>query len=327
MSTFAISIDGVIVFGCSGIEKSHIHERTLDVKQDEIIEDADMGTAAKSISLQMERGPYFVDFTADGQYMLTAGTRGEASLIEMKTSRCVANIFPNETIRAAKMCYNEQCWALAQKKYVCLYDKQGRQTQCFKSENGVYGLDYLPYHFLLTSVGESGYLRYRDLTHGEFAAVHKIKKHGITRVIRHNPYNGVVNLGHSDGTITLWTPSMNKPVVDFFGHKAGVTALTPFNTHYIASAGLDGYCRIFDLRHLGTDVTRIRLPSDGPVGLDVSPTGLLALSRGPQIHIWKDMDSIRTDPDKHFLKHTYKNGTVRSSTCNERLFAIYHLKT
>lgn len=36
-------------------------------------------------------------------------------------------------------------------------------------------LEYLPYHYLLTSMGKEGSLMYRDISTGEIVATHKTK--------------------------------------------------------------------------------------------------------------------------------------------------------
>lgn len=47
---------------------------------------------------------------------------------------------------------NEGLFAVAQKKYVHLYDGQGTEVQVLKEHVQPTHLNYLPYHFLLVSV-------------------------------------------------------------------------------------------------------------------------------------------------------------------------------
>lgn len=61
-----------------------------------------------------------------------------------------------ETVRDVVFLHNETFWAAAQKKYVYIYDKRGLEVHCLRDHGQVNCLDFLPHHFLLTSVGEHG---------------------------------------------------------------------------------------------------------------------------------------------------------------------------
>lgn len=61
-----------------------------------------------------------------------------------------------ETVRDVTFLHNETFWAAAQKKYVYVYDKRGLEVHCLRDHTDTLALDFLPHHFLLTSVGEHG---------------------------------------------------------------------------------------------------------------------------------------------------------------------------
>lgn len=63
-------------------------------------------------------------------------------------------------------------------------------------------LEFLPYHFLLVSVGNAGYLKYQDTSTGALVAEHRTKL-GACRVMRQNPWNAVVCCGHANGTTVV----------------------------------------------------------------------------------------------------------------------------
>ena len=42
---------------------------------------------------------------------------------------------------------------------------------------------------------------------------------GTCDVLRQNPWNAVVQLGHANGVVSMWTPNMSNPVVKMLCHK------------------------------------------------------------------------------------------------------------
>jgi hypothetical protein len=77
-------------------------------------------------------------------------------------------------------------------------------------------LGFLPHHFLLSSIGKYGVLRYQDTSTGAIVAQHKTKL-GRCGVMKVNPYNAAVGLGHSNGTVSK--------IKDYFLSNFGVIHL------------------------------------------------------------------------------------------------------
>lgn len=64
-----------------------------------------------------------------------------------------------------------------------------------------------------------------------------------------NPYNAIVNLGHANGTVTLWSPSMTAPLVKMLCHRGPVQSIAIDNSgKYMATSGLDGQLKLWDIR-------------------------------------------------------------------------------
>ena len=53
----------------------------------------------------------------------------------------------------------------------------------------------------------AGILRYQDTSHGAIVAQHKTRL-GPCSVMRQNPHNAVLHLGHTNGCVTMWTPNI-----------------------------------------------------------------------------------------------------------------------
>jgi U3 small nucleolar RNA-associated protein 7 len=120
--------------------------------------------------------------------------------------------------------HNELFFAVAQKKNVYIYDKSGLEIHRLKKHVDVNKLEFLPYHFLLVSVGNAGYLKYQDTSTGELVAELRTKL-GPCNCMRQNPTNAVIHLGHGNGTVSLWSPTMTTPSVKMLCHRGPVTSL------------------------------------------------------------------------------------------------------
>lgn len=110
-----------------------------------------------------------------------------------------------ETTRDIAILHNYTLYATAQKKYVYIYDKDGVELHILRNHIQPNVLDFLPYHFLLVSVGQAGYLKYQDTSTGQLVAEHRTKL-GDCRVMRQNPFNACMCLGHGNGTVQLVPP-------------------------------------------------------------------------------------------------------------------------
>lgn len=131
-------------------------ERTYKVRQDELKQDIAVDTAKNGFELRLEGlGPYVADYTRNGRSLLLAGRKGHVATMEWKGGVLGCEMQLQETVRDAKWLHNDQYFAVAQKKYVYIYDHAGVELHCLKKHIEVTGMEFLPYHFLLATIASA----------------------------------------------------------------------------------------------------------------------------------------------------------------------------
>jgi U3 small nucleolar RNA-associated protein 7 len=126
-------------------------EKTLRVSQDYLKENMPKFNSDNIFDLELNNGPYYVDFTANGSQLLLAGEKGHVSLLDWRNKDLQCEFNTNEQIRAAKFLHNETMLAVAQKKRLYIYDRQGIELHSLDYHEHPKYLEFLPYHFLLVS--------------------------------------------------------------------------------------------------------------------------------------------------------------------------------
>ena len=216
-----------------------------------------------------------------------------------------------ETVRDVCFLHTENMFAVAQKKYCYIYDSAGVELHCLRKHLEVTNMEYLPYHFLLATVGKAGYLKYQDTSTGNLICEHRTKL-GTCDTMTQNPYNAVMALGHNNGTVTMWTPNMTKPVVQMLCHRANVTSVAfDLTGNYMATAGVDCQVHIWDARKFGEKLHSYHTPGNTKpaTSLDISQNRLLAVGYGSHVQIWKD--GIATKAKKPYMQHEMKGKPVQ----------------
>lgn len=128
-------------------------EKTYKVRQADIRRDVNIETAKKGFDLKLQDlGPYVVDFTRNGRGLLLAGRKGHVATMDWRAGSLKAELQLGETVRDARWLHNDQYFAVAQKKYVYIYDHAGVELHCLKKHIEVTHMEFLPYHFLLATI-------------------------------------------------------------------------------------------------------------------------------------------------------------------------------
>lgn len=282
-------------------------ERTYNFQQADIVAQVEVGAARKAFDLSLpDLGPYRLDFTRSGRYLLMGGSKGHLALMDWCRSQIVCEIQVRETTKDVCFLHNELFFAAAQKKYAYIYDKRGIEIHCLKEHTEPNCLQFLPHHFLLASVGDAGVLRYQDTSHGAIVAQHRTKL-GPCSVMGQNPHNAVLCLGHTNGCVTMWTPNITTPVVKMLCHRGPLTALAvDLSGHHMVTAGLDNQVKVWDIRMMR--LLHAYFSHSPASSLDISQRGLLAVGYGNKAQVWRD--ALRSKQQSPYLSHRLVNGTL-----------------
>lgn len=135
------------------LEPENELERTYKVKQRDIAKEVPIETAKKGFELKLDAlGPYVCDYTRNGRDLLLAGRKGHVATMDWRDGKLGCELQLGETVRDAKWLHNNQMFAVAQKKYVYIYDQAGVELHCLKKHIEVTNMEFLPYHYLLATV-------------------------------------------------------------------------------------------------------------------------------------------------------------------------------
>lgn len=135
------------------LEPENQLERTYRVRQDEIEDDVALDTAQKKFELKLDAlGPYVCEYTRNGRELLLAGRKGHVATMDWREGKLGCELQLGETVRDARWLHNSQYFAVAQKKYVYIYDANGVELHCLTKHREVTHMEFLPYHFLLTTL-------------------------------------------------------------------------------------------------------------------------------------------------------------------------------
>lgn len=261
-------------------------EDTAKIRQADIVEAVDIASAAKHFDLNLRQfGPYRLNYSRTGRHLALGGRRGHVAALDWVTKKLTCEINVMEAVRDIRFLHSEALLAVAQHRWLHIYDNQGIELHCVRRCDRITQLEFLPFHFLLASASETGFLTYLDVSVGKIVSALNARA-GRLDVMTQNPYNAVIHLGHSNGTVSLWSPSVKEPLAKILCHRGGVRAVAVDSTGtHMATSGLDHQLKIFDLRGTFQPLSARTLPQ-GAGHLAFSQRGLLAAGMGDVVNIW-----------------------------------------
>ncbi|KAG9139721.1 hypothetical protein Leryth_016668 [Lithospermum erythrorhizon] len=286
-----------------GCLESEGFEKTYTILQSSILKEVPILSARNQYDIVLpDFGPYSLDFTASGRYMTVAGRKGHLAIVDMKDMSVIKEFQVRETVRDVVFLHNELFFAAAQKKYPYIYNRDGTELHCLKEHGAVLKLQFLRNHFLLASINIFGQLHYQDVTTGVMVGNFRTG-HGRSDVMRVNPFNGVVAVGHSRGTLSMWKPTSSAPLVKMLCHQGAITALAfHSNGHLMATSGMERKIKIWDLRKF--DV--LHTISGHAKTMDFSQKGHLAAATGSFVQVLRDFSGSQSD--SKYMTHSIAKG-------------------
>ncbi|EGE02835.1 U3 small nucleolar RNA-associated protein [Trichophyton mentagrophytes] len=273
-------------------------ERTYKVRQEEIKENVGIEVAKNGFELKLEDlGPYKADYTRNGRKLLLAGRKGHVATMDWREGKLGCELQLGETVRDARWLHNDQFFAVAQKKYVYIYDHSGVEIHCLNKHVEPTHLEFLPYHFLLASVGMSGFLKYTDTSTGQLVAEIPTRKGSPTSLCQ-NPHNAILHVGHQNGTVSLWSPNSQTALVKALVHRGPVRSVAVDKQgRYMVSTGQDQKMAVWDIR-MFKEVHSYYVHQPGST-VAISDRGLTGVGWGTQVSVWKGLfQAAREDQEK-----------------------------
>ncbi|XP_051509773.1 WD repeat-containing protein 46 [Myxocyprinus asiaticus] len=263
-------------------------EDTCTISQEDIADAVDITSGSKYFNLHLSQfGPYRLDYSRTGRHLLLGGKRGHVACIEWQSKSLMCEMSVMETVNDIKWLHTEAMFAVAQKKWLHIYDSKGVELHCVKKFNDVLRMQFLPYHFLLATASSTGFLQYLDVSVGkEIAAI--CTKMGRLDVMSQNPHNAIIHLGHPNGTVSLWSPNQKEPLVKMLCHRGAVRSLTVDKTGtYMVTSGLDRKLKVYDMRAF-KPLHSYFLPA-GASCLSLSQRGLLSAATGDIVQVYQNV--------------------------------------
>ncbi|EMD36248.1 hypothetical protein CERSUDRAFT_155896 [Gelatoporia subvermispora B] len=262
-------------------------EKTWRVGQDEVVKAAGEEAARGRKEWTLDGGPYRSKYTRNGRHLAIVGKKGHVATFDWQSGTMHAELQLRETCRDITFLHDHSHFAVAQQKYVFIYDRDGVELHKLKSHIEPTRMEFLPFHWLLATVGNAGYLKYQDTSTGQLVVEHRTKL-GACNTMTQNIHNAVIHLGHQNGTVTLWTPNLPHPAVRLLAHIGPVASVSvdpSTGGRYMATAGQDGTVKVWDCRNWKGSVRQWSTRGGGGE-LEWSQKGALAVATGGSVNIY-----------------------------------------
>jgi U3 small nucleolar RNA-associated protein 7 len=270
------------------LDKGEVADR---VTQGDIVAAVDLQTQQKKFELVLDKlGPYKIDFTSNGTHLCLGGLRGHMANLKWKDFSLEGETQLKDKINDVKFLVDHSMLAVAQKRFVYMYTKEGTEMHVLSKMAHMDRLAYLPKHMLLAAASSSySTLQYIDISTGaEIGGKTPATVKNPTSAMSINPANAVVSTCDLRGVVKMWSPTVMDPLVQLKAHSGAIHDIAFHqNGRFFATLGGDHKLKLWDCRMLRTlEEFAVTYCFDT---IDISSKGLLAMGGGTNIQIWKNM--------------------------------------
>lgn len=295
-----------------GIEVEHDLERTYRLRQQDIMEAVGVSTAQKAFSLNIETGVNSLAYTPDGRHLAFTAQHGRIASFDPTLGRLHTDINANEFTSDITYLHNSSMMAVAQKKYVYIYDNQGIELHKLPDHIEARHLEFLPHHFLLASSGNTGWIKWQDTSTGGMVAQTRTRL-GPSTCMAQNKANAIISLGSNNGVVSFWSPSTPHAHVKLQAHLGPIKSIDHDRQgRYLASAGADGFVKLWDMRmwrELSSFRARNQLKD-----VSFSDKDMLAVGWGNHVYVYNDIlrQQSQGRVPAPYLTHHFSGSAVNS---------------
>ncbi|EER08600.1 U3 small nucleolar RNA-associated protein, putative [Perkinsus marinus ATCC 50983] len=302
-----------------GIDMDDGVRKSYNLSQKELASQVDIGTQRKLFDFSLPGGPFTVNTSTNGRYMVTGSRGGQFTVLDRHTMNPLCSEQLDEPILDVTFLHDHTLFAAAQRKYTYIYDSAtGAEVHCLKDHLNSTHLEFLPKHYLLVSGSETGEIRYRDVSTGQHVAK-IVTRQGPIQSLRQNPSNAVVVTGHTRGHVCMWTPNLKEPALKMLAHFGQVTALdVTSDGKYLVTCGTDSKWKVYDLRKPSEELQRCSFSGRAPTSVDISfGDADLAFGFGSSVSVFRGADVFRSGKaPSTYLKNSYNGQQVRHIICD-----------
>ena len=296
------------------VEVENEMERTYKLSQNELKRHLDEQTARNIYDLRLEDySPYGCNYDRSGRCGLLYGKNGgHIALMDMHTASLKTEFHLNERVRDVTFLHNTSLFAVAQQKHAFIYDDSGVEIHRMAEHQDISQMQFLPHHWLLSTIGRSGYLKYHDTSTGNLVSTHRTKM-GPCSVMTQNKSNSVIHCGHNSGVVTLWSPANSEYLVKMLCHKgAPIQSLAIDGSgFYMVTGGADSQVKIWDLR-MYKETHAYFTRGGAPSSIDISQKGVVGIGHGGHTTFWGP-DALKRKVKNPYMGHPLNgSGPVES---------------